>query len=103
MQWSTGLRLLLKQVVVRTKRSVVFYVRDPGAGFRLESLSHTAIGNPAGDPVPTLWNVKNKECDPGIRPSGASGTVDELIYSDIGNEALLIRLRFGRGCGAFEP
>ena len=32
---------------VRTGRSMVFYVRDPGAGFRRESLSNAALANPA--------------------------------------------------------
>ncbi|MGC2544280.1 MAG: ATP-binding protein, partial [Silvibacterium sp.] len=31
---------------VRTARALVFYVRDPGAGFRRESLSHAAVTNP---------------------------------------------------------
>jgi ActR/RegA family two-component response regulator len=36
---------------VQTARSIVFYVRDPGAGFRRESLSHAAVANPSNDPV----------------------------------------------------
>jgi anti-sigma regulatory factor (Ser/Thr protein kinase) len=77
---------------VRTGRAMVFYVRDPGAGFRRESLTHAAITNPAVDPAA---HIKQREAE-GIRPGGyglllAAGTVDELIYSEIGNEVLLIK------------
>jgi len=77
---------------VRTGRSMVFYVRDPGAGFRRESLTNAAIANPADDPTA---HILQREAD-GLRPGGyglllASGTVDELIYNEIGNEVLLIK------------
>src|ERR1700744_2964903 len=36
---------------VRTARAMVFYVRDPGAGFRRESITHAAIANPVHDPT----------------------------------------------------
>ena len=77
---------------VRTARSMVFYVRDPGAGFRRESLTHAAIANPSDDPTA---HIRQREAE-GMRPGGygillASGTVDELIYSEIGNEVLLIK------------
>src|SRR5207248_3946632 len=42
---------VIQVTAVRTARSLVFYVRDPGAGFRRESLSHAAIANPSSDPV----------------------------------------------------
>jgi anti-sigma regulatory factor (Ser/Thr protein kinase) len=77
---------------VRTARSMVFYVRDPGSGFRRESLTHAAIANPADDPAA---HIEQREKE-GMRAGGfglllASGTVDELIYSEIGNEVLLIK------------
>jgi anti-sigma regulatory factor (Ser/Thr protein kinase)/ActR/RegA family two-component response regulator len=77
---------------VRTARSLVFYVRDPGAGFRRESLSHAAIANPSHDPAAHMAQREEQ----GMRPGGyglllAGGTVDELIYSEIGNEVLLIK------------
>jgi anti-sigma regulatory factor (Ser/Thr protein kinase)/ActR/RegA family two-component response regulator len=77
---------------VRTGRALVFYVRDPGAGFRRESLSHAAIANPSHDPAAHM--VQREE--EGMRAGGygllvAGGTVDELIYSEIGNEVLLIK------------
>ncbi len=83
---------VVEVTVVRTGRAMVFYVRDPGAGFRGESLNYAAVTNPDDDP--TAHAVKRDE--DGIRPGGygllvARGTVDELIYSEIGNEVLLIK------------
>jgi anti-sigma regulatory factor (Ser/Thr protein kinase) len=83
---------VVEVTAVRTGRAVVFYVRDPGGGFRRESLAHAAIANPDDDPVAHIV-LREKE---GMRPGGygllvAAGTVDELIYSEIGNEVLLIK------------
>jgi len=77
---------------VRTRRSLVFYIRDPGAGFRSEALSHAAIANPANDPTA---HILHREAE-GMRPGGygllvTRGAVDELIYNEIGNEVLVIK------------
>ena len=77
---------------VRTNRAMVFYVRDPGAGFRRESLAHVAASASGEDPA---THIMRREAE-GMRPGGyglllAGGTVDELIYSEIGNEVLLIK------------
>ena len=77
---------------VQTARSLVFYVRDPGAGFRRESLSHAAVANPANDPVAHILRREEE----GMRPGGyglllASGAVDELLYNEVGNQVLLIK------------
>jgi anti-sigma regulatory factor (Ser/Thr protein kinase)/ActR/RegA family two-component response regulator len=91
---------VVEVTVVRTGRAMVFYVRDPGGGFRRETLSHAAVANPDHDP--TAHVVKREE--DGIRPGGygllvAAGTVDELIYSEIGNEVLLIKYLDSRSQG----
>jgi anti-sigma regulatory factor (Ser/Thr protein kinase)/ActR/RegA family two-component response regulator len=83
---------VVEVTAVRTVRSMVFYVRDPGAGFRRESLTHAAIANPADDPTA---HIVQREAE-GMRPGGyglllAGGTVDELIYNEIGNEVLLVK------------
>ena len=83
---------VVEVTAVRTVRSMVFYVRDPGSGFRRESLSHSAVGNEEQDP--TAHTEKREEA--GMRAGGfglllAAGTVDELIYSEIGNEVILIK------------
>src|SRR5271165_2189866 len=77
---------------VLTARSLVFFIRDPGTGFRRESLKHAAIANPAHDPTA---HIARRE-EQGMRPGGygllvASGAVDELIYNEAGNQVLLIK------------
>jgi hypothetical protein len=72
--------------------SLVFYVRDPGTGFRVESLPHATISNSPDKPSAHVL-LRKKE---GMRPGGygllmAAGSVDELIYSEVGNEVLLIK------------
>jgi DNA-binding NarL/FixJ family response regulator len=83
---------VVEVTAIRTARTMVFRVRDPGAGFRRESITHAASQDPNSDP--TAHVSKRKEL--GIRPGGyglllAAGTVDELIYNEFGNEALLIK------------
>jgi anti-sigma regulatory factor (Ser/Thr protein kinase) len=82
----------IEVIAVNTARAVVFYVRDPGSGFRRNSLDDAAIASPFHDP---LTHIAKRE-EEGMRPGGyglllARGTVDELIYSDLGNEVLLIK------------
>jgi len=82
---------VVEVTAVRTARSLVFYVRDPGAGFRREALMNAAHAD-ADDPTA---HIEQREQE-GMRAGGfglllAAGTVDELIYSDIGNEVLLIK------------
>lgn len=77
---------------LRTRRSVACRVKDPGVGFSLEEISHAAITNPPEDP---LHHVGVREAEH-RRPGGfgvllARDSVDELIYSDKGNEVLLIK------------
>ena len=77
---------------IRTARSLVFYVRDPGAGFRLDLLKHAAIANPPDDPTAHVLEREKA----GMRPGGygllmARGTVDELIFNEFGNEVVLIK------------
>jgi anti-sigma regulatory factor (Ser/Thr protein kinase) len=83
---------VIEVTAVRTARSMVFYVRDPGAGFRADSLTHAACANPADDPTA---HIRQREAE-GMRPGGygllmAAGTVDEMIHNEIGNEVLLIK------------
>jgi anti-sigma regulatory factor (Ser/Thr protein kinase)/ActR/RegA family two-component response regulator len=83
---------VVEVTAVRTARSFVFHIQDPGAGFRRESITHAAIGNPDHDPAAHMAQRDQG----GLRAGGyglllAAGTVDELIYSEIGNEVLLIK------------
>ena len=77
---------------VRAKRMVLCRVKDPGEGFSLEELRHTAMTNPPGDPLSHLAVRKEQ----GMRPGGfgillAQNIVDELIYGEKGNDVLLIK------------
>jgi anti-sigma regulatory factor (Ser/Thr protein kinase) len=83
---------VVEVTAIRTGRAMVFRVRDPGAGFRQESLDHAAFANSSTDPIA---HIAQRE-EEGMRAGGyglllASGTVDELIYNEIGNEAILIK------------
>jgi DNA-binding NarL/FixJ family response regulator len=76
---------------VRTERTIVFYVRDPGTGFRRATLAHPAATKVAG-PTTTI----EPAAEMGMRPGGFAtlldrGVVDELIYSETGNEVLMIK------------
>jgi CheY-like chemotaxis protein/anti-sigma regulatory factor (Ser/Thr protein kinase) len=77
---------------VKTKRVVMCRVKDPGQGFSLEELRHSAISNPPDDPFRHMAERDAK----GIRPGGfgilmAKKMVDELLYNDQGNEVVLIK------------
>jgi len=83
---------VVEVTAVRTARALVFHIRDPGSGFRPESLGHAAPADPHSDPIS---HVSQREKH-GLRAGGygllmAAGTVDELIYGEIGNEVLLIK------------
>lgn len=77
---------------LRSKRAVACRVKDPGEGFSFDELQHAAVLNPDDDPLHHL-NYRDAE---NLRPGGfglllARQCVDELIYNDKGNEALLIK------------
>ena len=77
---------------VRMRRAVVCRVKDPGEGFSLEELRHAAINSPPDDP---LSHLAIREAQ-GLRPGGfglllAKKLVDELIYSERGNDVLLVK------------
>jgi anti-sigma regulatory factor (Ser/Thr protein kinase)/ActR/RegA family two-component response regulator len=77
---------------VRTKRMILCKVKDPGTGFSIEELKHSALGNPPEDPFQHMVERENK----GMRPGGfgilmSKKMVDDLIYNDKGNEVLLIK------------
>ena len=77
---------------VRTKRMVLCRVKDPGQGFSLEELQHSAIANPDDEP---FKHMETREAM-GKRPGGfgilmAKRLVDDLIYNDKGNEVLLVK------------
>ena len=77
---------------LRSKRAVSCRIRDPGEGFSLGEIPHSAVSNPPGDPCA---HIELRESE-GLRPGGfgillARQFVDELIYSEKGNEVVLIK------------
>jgi anti-sigma regulatory factor (Ser/Thr protein kinase) len=83
---------VVEVAAVRTARAIVFYVRDPGTGFRWDEIPNSALSNPPGE---MSRHIEIRERT-GMRPGGygiliARGIVDELIFSEVGNEVLLIK------------
>ena len=81
---------VVEVAAVRTERTIVYYVRDPGPGFRPEAMEHAASDDPSADPLAHI----EKRLEQGLRPGGfgilmAKNVVDELIYSEHGNEVVL--------------
>jgi anti-sigma regulatory factor (Ser/Thr protein kinase) len=77
---------------IRTARTIVYYIRDPGEGFSPERLEHAATANTPDQP---LRHVEVRQ-QMGLRPGGfgmlmAKNFADELIYSAKGNEVILIK------------
>lgn len=77
---------------LRTRRMVICRVKDPGTGFSLEELKHSALANPEEDP---FQHMAEREAR-GLRPGGfgilmAKRLVDDLYYNEQGNEAILIK------------
>ncbi|HVO12969.1 MAG TPA: ATP-binding protein [Vicinamibacteria bacterium] len=77
---------------IRTRRTLVFYVRDPGQGFDVADVPHAALANPAHDPL----GHAAARAAAGLRPGGfglliARQVVDEMIHSERANEVLLIK------------
>ncbi len=77
---------------VRTQRAIIYHVGDPGSGFSFGDLSHAAVSNRENAPFEHS-EVRDRM---GMRPGGfgimlARHMVDELIYNETGNEALLIK------------
>jgi DNA-binding response OmpR family regulator len=77
---------------VRTRRLVMCKIKDPGTGFSLEELKHSALANPADQPFQHMAERETL----GMRPGGfgilmTKKLVDDLIYNEKGNEVLLIK------------
>jgi anti-sigma regulatory factor (Ser/Thr protein kinase)/CheY-like chemotaxis protein len=76
---------------VRTERTMVFYLRDPGPGFDFGALPHAAVTRP-DNPLA----VAEAREGSGLRPGGfglliTRQVVDEMIHSERGNEVILIK------------
>ena len=77
---------------IRTARTIVYYIRDPGEGFSIDSLAHAAVANTQEEPFRHVELRRQM----GLRPGGfgllmTKSFADELIYSAKGNEVILIK------------
>jgi len=77
---------------LRAKRMLLYRIADPGPGFKIETLAHAAVNNPAGDP----WGHMRAREAKGLRPGGfgillVRAMVDELLYNEAQNEVVLIK------------
>jgi anti-sigma regulatory factor (Ser/Thr protein kinase)/CheY-like chemotaxis protein len=82
----------LEVAFVRTSHMLLCKIKDPGAGFSLEQIKHSAVANPPDQP---FRHMEEREAL-GMRPGGfgilmSKKLVDELLYNDKGNEVLLIK------------
>jgi anti-sigma regulatory factor (Ser/Thr protein kinase)/CheY-like chemotaxis protein len=78
--------------LVRTARSLIVRIHDPGKGFSMELLPHAAICNPEDAPIQHV-EVRTRQ---GQRPGGfgilmTRNLVDELVYNQPGNEVLFVK------------
>jgi anti-sigma regulatory factor (Ser/Thr protein kinase) len=77
---------------VRTARSIVCYIRDPGEGFSFDNFEHSAISS---SPDQVLRQLEFR-AQRGMRPGGLGllmvrRVADELVYSAKGNEVMFIK------------
>jgi len=77
---------------IRTARTIVYYIRDPGEGFSMNALAHAAIANTEEEP----FRHMELRREMGIRPGGfgllmTKSFADELIYNAKGNEVIFIK------------
>jgi anti-sigma regulatory factor (Ser/Thr protein kinase) len=77
---------------IRARHMVLCRVKDPGEGFSLQEATHAAIMNPPSDPI-RHSAIREEQ---GRRPGGfgilvTQNIIDELIYSETGNEVVLIK------------
>ncbi len=77
---------------LRARHMVICRIKDPGQGFSLDEIRHSALANPPEDP---LRHANYRE-EHGMRAGGygvlvARELVDELIYDEKGNDVLLIK------------
>lgn len=77
---------------LRARRMLLYRIKDPGKGFRLEDLPHAAVNNPPGQP---FEHIKVRE-EKGIRAGGfgilmTRSMVDELLYNEERNEVVFVK------------
>jgi len=78
--------------LLRTRRSLIVHVQDPGRGFSMDRLPHAAVSNPGDSPIRHV----ELRAERGQRPGGfgilmARSLADEVVYNKRGNEVMLVK------------
>jgi len=82
----------VRTTILRTGRSLIVHIADPGHGFSLDMLPHAAINNPEDSPIAHI----QFRAGAGKRPGGfgilmTRNLVDELVYNERGNAVLFVK------------
>lgn len=82
----------VKLTYIRTGTAIIYYLHDPGEGFSFDRIPHAAVSNDPSDPVGHT-GIRDQL---GIRPGGfgllmTRKLADELIFSEKGNEVLVLK------------
>jgi DNA-binding response OmpR family regulator len=77
---------------LRARRMLLYRIADPGKGFSFEGLTHSALNNPAEQPMHHAFAREEK----GLRPGGfglmmTRQMVDELLYNEAHNEVVFVK------------
>lgn len=77
---------------IRTAKSIIYYIQDPGEGFSFDNIPHAAVSNS----TPTSLEHMKVRDEMGIRPGGfgillTKQMADEVLYNATGNEVMLIK------------
>lgn len=85
-------RKRVRASLLRTPKSIIVHIADPGKGFSLNALPHAAISNPEDSPIHHV----EVRAEAGKRPGGfgilmTRNMVDELVYNQRGNAVLFVK------------
>ena len=77
---------------LRARRMLLYRIADPGSGFDIDNLPHSAISHPPENPMAHMLVREEK----GIRPGGfgllmVRANVDELLYNEQRNEVVFVK------------
>lgn len=77
---------------LRSKRMLMYRIADPGQGFKIEDLTHAAVGQSPDEPIAHMEVREQK----GLRPGGfglltVRASVDELIHNEARNEVVFVK------------
>ncbi len=70
----------------------MYRIADPGEGFKMEDLAHSAISNAPDRPLDHAAVREERVSGPaGSASSSSAGMVDELIYNEAHNEVVFVK------------